>query len=432
MSTKKKILITAGIGTAAVVAGVAPAIASATNIQSSNINVNPGTTNPDNPGNPDINNPDDVTNLATIPTNDEFVYSIDNFNVLPNVLVDEYLQNLFAKENFFDEYKGSFTNSSEYANVAITYKKNSVNEINKTFELLATPINGKTWSDNTNETKTITVNIKNIETADAVAPDKNTVVSYNREIDGTFLKTNQDLNSLLSQLFSEDQSAYFPNFKNVKFTYILQTADLTNRTFKMIVAPLDKHNWNDKDQFGKFGNQVTYTVKLTNFVILNVNDAEAPKQNTVPLFNALVDGTNVKSDKDLNNEIKSLFSSSDQSSNFVDTQGKQVFKNVKVSFYENSAKLQDKTFKVQVSLKDGHSWSDSSKELPNSFDLQVKINNFAIVGIRDSLTPRSVASFTKPVLSTNFSSNADLNNYLANAFKTDQLSNLVATATDYT
>ncbi|MDE7112385.1 MAG: hypothetical protein K2N92_02170, partial [Malacoplasma sp.] len=415
MSTKKKILITAGIGTAAVVAGVAPAIASATNIQSSNINVNPGTTNPDNPGNPDINNPDDVTNLATIPTNDEFVYSIDNFNVLPNVLVDEYLQNLFAKENFFDEYKGSFTNSSEYANVAITYKKNSVNEINKTFELLATPINGKTWSDNTNETKTITVNIKNIETADAVAPDKNTVVSYNREIDGTFLKTNQDLNSLLSQLFSEDQSAYFPNFKNVKFTYILQTADLTNRTFKMIVAPLDKHNWTDKDQFGKFGNQVTYTVKLTNFVILNVNDAEAPKQNTVPLFNALVDGTNVKSDKDLNNEIKSLFSSSDQSSNFVDTQGKQVFKNVKVSFYENSAKLQDKTFKVQVSLKDGHSWSDSSKELPNSFDLQVKINNFAIVGIRDSLTPRSVASFTKPVLSTNFSSNADLNNYLANA-----------------
>ncbi|MDE5841537.1 MAG: hypothetical protein K2H11_01000, partial [Malacoplasma sp.] len=415
MSTKKKILITAGIGTAAVVAGVAPAIASTTNIQSSNINVNPGTTNPDNPGNPDINNPDDVTNLATIPTNDEFVYSIDNFNVLPNVLVDEYLQNLFAKENFFDEYKGSFTNSSEYANVAITYKKNSVNEINKTFELLATPINGKTWSDNTNETKTITVNIKNIETADAVAPDKNTVVSYNREIDGTFLKTNQDLNNLLSQLFSEDQSAYFPNFKNVKFTYILQTADLTNRTFKMIVAPLDKHNWTDKDQFGKFGNQVTYTVKLTNFVILNVNDAEAPKQNTVPLFNALVDGTNVKSDKDLNNEIKSLFSSSDQSSNFVDTQGKQVFKNVKVSFYENSAKLQDKTFKVQVSLKDGHSWSDSSKELPNSFDLQVKINNFAIVGIRDSLTPRSVASFTKPVLSTNFSSNADLNNYLANA-----------------
>ncbi|MDE6429435.1 MAG: hypothetical protein K2K18_02910, partial [Malacoplasma sp.] len=404
MSTKKKILITAGIGTAAVVAGVAPAIASTTNIQSSNINVNPGTTNPDNPGNPDINNPDDVTNLATIPTNDEFVYSIDNFNVLPNVLVDEYLQNLFAKENFFDEYKGSFTNSSEYANVAITYKKNSVNEINKTFELLATPINGKTWSDNTNETKTITVNIKNIETADAVAPDKNTVVSYNREIDGTFLKTNQDLNSLLSQLFLEDQSAYFPNFKNVKFTYILQTADLTNRTFKMIVAPLDKHNWTDKDQFGKFGNQVTYTVKLTNFVILNVNDAEAPKQNTVPLFNALVDGTNVKSDKDLNNEIKSLFSSSDQSSNFVDTQGKQVFKNVKVSFYENSAKLQDKTFKVQVSLKDGHSWSDSSKELPNSFDLQVKINNFAIVGIRDSLTPRSVASFTKPVLSTNFSS----------------------------
>ncbi|MDE5841857.1 MAG: hypothetical protein K2N92_01195, partial [Malacoplasma sp.] len=422
MSTKKKILITAGIGTAAVVAGVSPAIVSATNTQSSSINVNPNNpsnpvdpNNPTNPDNPNVDDPVDVANLATIPTNDEFVYSIDHFNSLPDFLLDQYLQKLFAETNFFEEYKDSFKNSSEYSNVVVTYKKDSVNEVNKTFELLVTPVSGKTWSNKTNDAKTVVVNIKNIEDLDAEAPSSDVVVSYNRKIDGTFFKNNADLNKYLYELFLEDQSEYFSvpegnlNFKNVNISYFLQTADLSNKTFKVSVSPQDKHNWNESL---KYSNSVTFTVKMTNFV--KQNDAEAPKENTVALFNKLVDGTKIKTNNDLNTYLKNLFST-DQSANLADAEGNSVFKNVKIIYYDNSANLENKTFKILVYPKDGHTWIDSLANLPGSFFLQVKINNFTVAGIRDSLTPRTAASFTKPVLSTNFSSNADLNNYLANA-----------------
>ncbi|MDE5774755.1 MAG: hypothetical protein K2H51_00290, partial [Malacoplasma sp.] len=146
-----------------------------------------------------------------------------------------------------------------------------------------------------------------------------------------------ELNRYLYELFLEDQTENFSvpegslNFKNVDISYFLQTADLKNRTFKISVAPKDKHNWSESFK-NKYGNSLTITVKMTNFIVQN--DAEAPKVNSIVLYNKEIDGTSFKNNSDLNNYLKKLFST-DQSTNLVDSEGKSVFKNVRVIFMNN-------------------------------------------------------------------------------------------------
>ena len=161
-SNKKKILITAGIGTAAIVAGVAPTIASTTSIQSSSIDV-PSPVNPIKPVDPvePINpepvdpvepiepiNPEPVDPveptepitqiIATAPSHDIFVYDIKISQLSDNYL-NNYLQNLFKSSDFF---KDTFINADQYDNVTVSYVTNSANLANSTFKIAVSPIEG--------------------------------------------------------------------------------------------------------------------------------------------------------------------------------------------------------------------------------------------------------------------------------------------------
>ncbi|MDE6894383.1 MAG: hypothetical protein K2J02_03355, partial [Malacoplasma sp.] len=231
-------------------------------------------------------------------------------------------------------------------------------------------------------------------------------------------------------LFLEDQTENFSvpegslNFKNVNINYFLQTADLKNRTFKISVSPKDKHNWTESLK-NKYGNSVILTVKMTNFIAQN--DAEAPKVNSTVSYNKEIDGTYFKNNGDLNNYLKQLFST-DQSANLVDSEGNSAFKNVRVIYYEQSANLQNRSFKIYVYPKDGHTWVDSQSR--NSYMLEVKISNFVIHDIKDSLTPKRSITFTSTIIG-NMKTDAEFNNYLTNLFKTNQQSNLLPAVTDY-
>ena len=160
MSTKKKILMSAGIGTAAVVAGVAPAVASVTNTQSSNIDVSVDPTSPVDPVDPlvptDPENPadpvepvepvdpvDPVTPVtptyATAPDEDFFTLELA-MSSTSNSELNKYFSNLSQTETLGSSYyfNKNFQNYEQYSNVKVSYVENSIS--NNSFEIKVVPV----------------------------------------------------------------------------------------------------------------------------------------------------------------------------------------------------------------------------------------------------------------------------------------------------
>ena len=258
---KKNILFTTGISAVAVVAGVSPAIVSATNNQSTVVNV-PVDSSQSNPVNPNetntpnqeenLNQPTVDKNLAVAPKNDLFTYRIEHFNYLVDSSFNDFLLNLFSQENFFFNNKSSFENANQYFNVIVTYKEGSAQVsavTGHTFNLEVTPVNGKTWENKSIEPKLVNVVVKDDAIADAQAPI-GSVLTYKNAINGSEIKNDSDLNIYLFNLFEKENqipNLLIPenaiNFSNVKISYVLGTANLQEKTFRIIAEAVDGHKW---------------------------------------------------------------------------------------------------------------------------------------------------------------------------------------------
>lgn len=389
---KKKILITTGVSTLAVVAGVTPSVISNTNSQSTIVDdLNPTNptepVDPTDPTNPDPTNPTEPvdpsepskTDFATIPTSDVFSYKIENFHSLGNEELDEFFQKLFSETDFFEEFKTSFKNNNEYTDVIIAYKINSASDVDSYFELLVTPIEGKTWSDDSTNSKTVKVSINNIEEADAEAPKMGQEISYDVEIDGTNIKTDSDLNNYLLNLFenvNEFENLTIPesslSFKNVDVNYLSDSANFEDKTFKISVSPKDGHRWSDAMESDVTFSSYEILVKITNFVASKIiNDAKAPQSLN---FTASIDSKGMDLSSDLNSWLGKYFSNnSNYLSSFVPVGGSGKLENVEVTFQRNSGNLTWKTFKVNVKPIEGHAWENGEQD---AITLNVNITNF--------------------------------------------------------
>ncbi|MDE6893845.1 MAG: hypothetical protein K2J02_00525 [Malacoplasma sp.] len=278
MSTKKKILMSAGIGTAAVVAGVAPAVASVTNTQSSNIDVSVDPTNPVDPVDPlvptDPENPadpvepvepvdpvDPVTPVtptyATAPDEDFFTLELA-MSSTNNSELNKYFSNLSQTETLGSAYyfNKNFQNYEQYSNVKVSYVENSIS--NNSFEIKVVPVGNAVWQDTNNkEQKTIKVVMNNgVRLQDATVPIKpvNKTV-FTASITGSNISsksTDADLNKWLSNYFKSykmsdfslkilDSSDY--KYANVNLSYVENSANITNKTFKIKVTPKAGHAW---------------------------------------------------------------------------------------------------------------------------------------------------------------------------------------------
>ncbi|MDE5952864.1 MAG: hypothetical protein K2G48_01975 [Malacoplasma sp.] len=288
MNSKKRILITSSVGAAAVIAGVSPAIASTTNTQSSTVNVptdpvvdpsvdpvNPGDqTDPNQPGDQtDPVNPGDQTDpnqpgepvepvepveptYATAPSEDNFTLQFTLYTMNDKGLND-YFKNRISSSQYEGFVERNFANADQYSNVNITYVPDSASFATNSFQVYATPIEGAVWEntkDDSNQ-RTITVKIDNAaKTPDATVPAKSKNSSFNIKISDQSIKTDADLNNWMKNYFntSFNLNHFTPEtpdyvFKNVKLTYVENSASIANKSFKVKATPLDGHAWSNTD-----------------------------------------------------------------------------------------------------------------------------------------------------------------------------------------
>ena len=285
MSSKKKILITAGLGTAAVVAGVAPTIATSTNIQSSTIDANLPTdpVNPVDPVDPiepidpvdpiePIDPNPETYDVAVAPSGDSFTCDMKLFSVN-----DSYLNSYLNSNDKEEFWKQTLQNENEYKNVKITFVKDSASFSKNTFKISVTPVDGASWKfdEKQVEPKIIDVQMKNVvaKSNDATYPVKENNIIFNNKIDITNIKSNQDLDNYFISIWENPiklnnvQYAFTPItadylMKNVTFEYVKGSAKLTDKSFKIKLTPNSGFAW-QTTSMGNFDEPVELNVTIS-------------------------------------------------------------------------------------------------------------------------------------------------------------------------
>ncbi len=443
MNSKKKILITAGIGTAAVVAGVAPAIASATNTQSSSVTisdavnptipgdqtdisnpgdsdnqtdpnnpVNPGDsdnqTDPNNPVNPgdqtDPNNPDEpnipvddpTSTYATAPDEDIFTLQIALYST-SDANLNRYFSNISYSNVINDYYyfHRNFQNSNQYSNVRISYVENSIS--NNTFEIKITPIGDAVWkSTKNNDQKIIKVTMGNsVSLPDATVPVKPRNGSFDAVIVDPTIKSNDDLNKWLVNYFEEYKISDFSvinedyDYKNVTLSYVENSANVANKTFKVKATPIAGHSWSNVAFYnGTITDAFTLDVSFKNLDNSDrVFDSLVPVKVNNSGLNVFVEDPRIKTSADLNNWLNKYFATRYKLTDFVpQTPDDYNFQNVTLSYVQNSANLENKSFKVKAVPTAGHAWK--TKDIYNdtiidAVELNIWIGKMAIENLEN-------------------------------------------------
>ncbi|MDE6429143.1 MAG: hypothetical protein K2K18_01370, partial [Malacoplasma sp.] len=292
---KKKILISFVTVAAAVSAGIAPSVLTKTSVQSSTISGNisqdpnnPGDQkDPNNPGdqkdpnNPgdqkDPNNPNDNPSIkmAYAPETDFFTNEIIYVDPQSNEDLDKFLKNFFAGENLLSRESKYLLNANEYENVEITYGENSANFKEKTFEFIATPVNGAKL-DNDKSEQRVVIKLNNLKIlSDAETPNSAKITN---SVSGKFT-SDKDLEDYLIKNFGSLKFAAESgvNFANTTFEYVQNSANLKDKTFKINVLPQENHSW--KDGTGRISKEML--VKIPNLTII-------PEGGITPVVNTVV------------------------------------------------------------------------------------------------------------------------------------------------
>ncbi len=384
---KKKILISMMLVVPAAAAGIAPSLMLSTSVQSNNIDVNNPVdpTNPTNPVDPvDPTNPTNPTDPVdpvdpTNPTNPtDPVDPVENISYLPKSLIDFFTYDIKYsyyeapdKTGFNDCLKNLFSslkiedyleNKDEYQNVSISYVDNSGDLDQKTFSISVTPTEGFEWEDKSTNPKTVTVFIQKL-TTELLEPVKelaylpkllNDFFTYDIKYSGT--QDNTGLNGYLKNLFSslkfEDYLENKDEYKNVSFSFVNNSANWTDKSFKISVAPTEGSEWEDKST-----NSKTVTVVLQKFSVATIQDATAPTK--AKINQAISERLTILSDKDLGDAISynlskkliTMSANDNTSTNFL---------NVNVAYVQNSASIKNKNFKLNIVPANGHSWKDTN------------------------------------------------------------------------
>ncbi|MDE6894093.1 MAG: hypothetical protein K2J02_01820 [Malacoplasma sp.] len=171
----------------------------------------------------------DESVYATVPTNPKYGETIEvvDFDAFESWL-----------KAYFDSNK-----LTGFENVSVVYKKDSSNYEAKTFKVIATPLNGYTWSDGSKTSKEIEVS------ADVVQPEKPAItndasvsnsISYSDKIE---VSNDAEFNNYLIKNFSDLKLV--GSFKNVSVKYINNSASFASKTFKVTATPKDNHVWTD-------------------------------------------------------------------------------------------------------------------------------------------------------------------------------------------
>lgn len=258
---------------------------------------------------------------------------------------------------------------------------------------ISTPL---TYSLSSKNSSSVSNPIGNYEIASLPSSDEFTYqVSESNVVDSS------TLNTYLSNLFKSKDvigsySTYFSNnkeYKNVTTSYVEGSANYENSTFIISVTPTSQSKWENTEG----SKTVIVTIKNLD---KNSRDASATETNVT----LDVATTPVSNDGDLNTYLKSNFNS-------LKSHISGTYENVDVAYKDNSANYNDANFRITVTPKSDHAWSNGSTE---SKDVTVSLTKMAKLASAENVTTYN-DSISKVTNST------DLNTYLKTNFDSSKL-----------
>lgn len=241
----------------------------------------------------------------------------------------------------------NFANYAEYGmhykNVELSYVENSANVDTKTFNIRVYPTVKHEWVTGGDMQKIITVSINDLVIVSATAPNESNYVSTIE-----LLKSNDELlNEHLMQI-DFNNSKLLENttdFNNVDLKYIQNSANVNEQTFSLTATPLEGHEWTT-------GGNYTKNIKVTiNKLVINSAFIYSDSMMARDIFIDYANST------DLNRVLSQM----DFAGGFriLLTNGNQ-FKNVNISYVNNSANFEQNYFLLSATPTSGFYWDDGT------------------------------------------------------------------------
>lgn len=273
---------------------------------------------------------------------------------------DEYMNEVivsndqeFANHFGSELYNGTFLNNLKHQASwnGVSIEINNCDALARIVYINATPIDGYKWSDNTNETKVVTIKVLNSTIKSSRMPINST---FNPELSFT---TNSELNQYFENFAFDDMSQFTNNnqFKNVDIKYCLNSANISKKQIKLLVTPKQGYAWED-------GTKNTSEL----IVSLNIKQATPAKKyasvgsfNGESLYLKQEPIASINNHQGWNQAFESI-NWSDYNNIFTTNYG---FSNVSVNYQKNS--YSNQMFYIEIKPLDGYVWQNGGYSFVN-------------------------------------------------------------------
>lgn len=297
--------------------------------------------------------------------------------IYPNkIVLNEPTSNAFNKYIQFnlDEIIENIYITSQYVEVKYLINSASYVQGNSFANFIAKPASDYSWKDGTNDQKIIKVIFSNVV---AIIENDKSKHESKVPLDDIYMNTiyvknmtNQSLNesldlmninfNLISKFLSKEKE-----YKNIGISYILQSANIKNKSFKILASPIQGYDWDDGYVGSKIIKIKIQDIKLmSEKAIENKNvifDASAPEYDEwhLPIF--IEDSTSEALKKEMKEYRIFLFKNLHKLSFF------NKYSNVDIAYLgkEKYFDINNSLFKICVKPKKNHSWLDGTNNLKN-------------------------------------------------------------------
>ena len=133
--------------------------------------------------------------------------------------------------------------SGNFSNVSIKYVDDSANFNDATFSLIATPNENYTWTNGTKNAVNVTVYLSNLEKIQKASWVPTGTFKYGVDITPQIAVDTAKLNTYLTSSF--DATKISLPLTNLTATYVANSANYANKTFKISLTPATGYTWSN-------------------------------------------------------------------------------------------------------------------------------------------------------------------------------------------
>ena len=240
-------------------------------------------------------------------------------------------------------FKETTENKDALSNAVVEYVSGSASYEKSTFQVKITPSDGYTWEDSTNLSRTLVVQMPNLDKTAWVltAPQS---LNYSAKIDTNTVTNSAQLNSFLSNKF---ELAYLNvGNENLSVSYVNNSASFENKSFQVSLTPKSGFAWTD-------GTTVSKSVKVTANLVKVETLSKTSKYSSNDKYRNPINLGQASSSKSLDRFLDNDF-------RITNLQKTNEYSNVYMEYVKGSADYDANQFKIKISPLSGFAWADGT------------------------------------------------------------------------